>query len=85
MALSCARKKASKIAQLKKSISSTTEQGDAEPFLTFMLYTGRPGTYAISGYVSYRDKATGLTVSSKRVSPGAVTFGSTRPRSARMY
>lgn len=41
--------------------------------LKFMLYTGRASTYNISGYVSYRDKATGQTGSTERVSAGAVT------------
>lgn len=41
--------------------------------LKFMLYTGRPSTYTISGFVSYRDKATGLMGNTERVSAGAVT------------
>ncbi len=41
--------------------------------LKFMLYTGRPSTYTISGYVTYRDTATGAIGTTNTVSAGAVT------------
>jgi len=40
--------------------------------LEFMLYTGNPNTYTISGYVTYREKATGKTGTTGKVSAGAV-------------
>ncbi|MBC7358190.1 MAG: hypothetical protein H5U10_06610 [Desulfacinum sp.] len=40
--------------------------------VVFMLHTGRPGTYRITGYVSFWDKATSKVGKTKPVSAGVV-------------
>lgn len=39
----------------------------------FNLFTGRPSTYSITGYITYRDSATGAGGQTNIVSAGAVT------------
>lgn len=52
---------------------SAKSQKHATPLrLEFMLFTGNPNTYTISGYITYREKSTGKLGQTGKVSAGAV-------------
>ena len=57
---------------LQKYEDVQTKQGK-QPRLTFFLYTGRPDTYTISGYLVYREITTGKMGKTEKISAGPVT------------